>query len=89
MFKMLPYLIYTSELAVLQDAKRVLYLLDQVAPLQCSAFSLLEHAVEINEAGECLDKTFPKWSPAAVRNEGALRNSGAVEEVADTDTTLD
>ena len=80
MFKMLPYLIYTSELAVLQDAKRVLYLLDQVAPLQCSAFSLLEHAVEINEAGD---------SPAAVRNEGALRNSGAVEEVADTDTTLD
>ena len=33
-----------------------------------------------NEAGD---------SPAAVRNEGALRNSGAVEEVADTDTTLD
>jgi hypothetical protein len=57
-----------------------LHLLDQVAPLQCSAFSLLEHAVEINEAGD---------SPAAVRNEGALRNSGAVEEVADTDTTLD
>ena len=80
MFKMLPYLIYTSELAVLQDAKRVLYLLDQVAPLQCSAFFLLEHAVEINEAGD---------SPAAVRNEGALRNSGAVEEVADTDTMLD